>query len=656
MNRIFEIKLFFILLFLFFFKSDLLSQSVDTSFSSGNYEVLLENITDENTGEYFLDKMKQLSDNPININRCDAGDLSEIPYIQKETINRILRYREEYGSITSKYALKKIIDNESQYDIINPFIIYREKSTTYIKFSSTNSSTLEKSRGYDSVYLGSALKSINKFIFESIPGHISCGFLTDKDPGEKSFSDFYSGFAAYKDERWNIIAGDFLAGFGYGLCLSKSFMLSKGNVILRPDENNVKSLTPYTSSAESNFMRGLAFSSSFGDLNFSLFYSNNYFDASIDSNDNITSIGSDGYHKTDADLLKKDNLKEKIFGIRSFYRLNNYLFGINFYHNEFSHEMTLNNFYSFKGRESNPFSLDFSAVYEKISIFSELAKAQNEGLALLFGTYLKPMNNIEISMIYRKYPENYINLHANAFSESGTNNEEGLYFGIALKPVSFLKINAYYDAFKFPYRTYFNPLPTSGMDGLVFIELDYFKQHKIYIKYKQKNKEDIFPATDLFNRDIKSLYTAKNQNIRLETLSSFANSLRLKSKVELSIYTVPYKDIDERGILLSEDLHYSISDNLDFSLRYMFFDTDSFNAAIYEYESDVEGIYGNFALSGKGKKYYIMAEYQFPDFLKLSVKFSNIIYQNIKSMGSGYDIIKGNSINKISLNLSLILK
>jgi hypothetical protein len=89
--------------------------------------------------------------------------------------------------------------------------------------------------------------------------------------------------------------------------------------------------------------------------------------------------------------------------------------------------------------------------------------------------------------------------------------------------------------------------------------------------------------------------------------------------------------------------------------RIIFFKTDSYNSAIYEFENDLTGTYSITGLNGQGIRWYCLMKYKLFETLKLSLKYSEIYKPAEKSLGSGYSEITGNFDNQISLQIDFNL-
>jgi hypothetical protein len=640
-------------LIIFILCNELNAQTIDTTFIEITVENNLENISNEESNIFLKEELQRLMSNPLNINYCTKDELLSIPFLPPEAASLIVKSRKKQA-FTEMAELKKLLNNDDLYQNLLPFVtIIKKTKEDIINYSTSLANTMEKSRGYDSVYPGYPVKMINKLQFNLKDYNLVGGFLIEKDPGEKYFTDFYSGHLNYRDNNYEIIFGDYLCEMGQGLCIGMPYSLSKSGNNIASVKKQYNGIKPYFSSAEFNFMRGLAAQTNINNINIMMFFSKNKLDASVDSNGTVGSLIQTGYHRTSSELNKRNNVTETIFGGKLNYRFDSVLLGINFYRNTYDRPLELGGYYAFRGDVSTCFSFDYKVQFDNCYLLGEIAKSGAGSIALLSAIIFEVSDQLNFSLLYRKYPENFINLHSSSFSEGETRNEEGVYFGLYYIPINYFKINAYYDIYKFPYRTYFNPLPTSGKEFLITADFTYFRNNKISIKYKNERKEGTADFRDEYFRNIARIVNRENQSMRLEVNSIINRYFRVRGRIELSKLDYPEEQRHEKGILIFNDINFKPIDNLLISGRVVFFESDSYYSRIYEYESEITGIYNNISLDGRGERMYIMVSYEMKNFMNISFKYSYTFYDGEKSIGTGYDEIKGNVLNKISFSLNL---
>lgn len=118
-----------------------------------------------------------------------------------------------------------------------------------------------------------------------------------------------------------------------------------------------------------------------------------------------------------------------------------------------------------------------------------------------------------------------------------------------------------------------------------------------------------------------------------------------------------YKEFSnkENGFLIYQDVKLKLDEKLFLSSRYIFFQTDSYNSRIYEFENDLSGVFSNNALFGEGFRFYFLIQYKIFHNVNLSIKYSDTFKPNETSLGSSYSEIIGNVDNKLSLQFDLTL-
>jgi len=169
-------------------------------------------------------------------------------------------------------------------------------------------------------------------------------------------------------------------------------------------------------------------------------------------------------------------------------------------------------------------------------------------------------------------------------------------------------------------------------------------------RYKYENK-DVTESIDNSKQVVKRL----RQVIRGEIIYSISNRIRLKGRFEYNSFRISKTDEKENGYLIFQDVRYSPADNFNLYGRIIFFKTDSFNSAIYEYENNLTGVLTNIALFGQGIRWYLLVRYKPAKIFTLSAKYTETYKPSEVSLGSGDNSISGNTDNTISLQLDFNL-
>jgi len=124
--------------------------------------------------------------------------------------------------------------------------------------------------------------------------------------------------------------------------------------------------------------------------------------------------------------------------------------------------------------------------------------------------------------------------------------------------------------------------------------------------------------------------------------------------VDLEVYPDLSKS-KEHGLMLYQDVVSEIGTGLTFNARLAIFRTDSFDSGIGEYEQDLPGTLTVPVLYGQGVRWYLLANYSLFESLHLSLKYVELIRDDVKTIGSGLDELPGNRDNRISIQFDFNL-
>ncbi|GIV45209.1 MAG: hypothetical protein KatS3mg036_0027 [Ignavibacterium sp.] len=140
---------------------------------------------------------------------------------------------------------------------------------------------------------------------------------------------------------------------------------------------------------------------------------------------------------------------------------------------------------------------------------------------------------------------------------------------------------------------------------------------------------------------------------RVELGYVITNKLQMKSRVEYNTYRIDKSDLNEKGLLIFQDFRYELQKYLFIYGRIIFFDTDSFNSAVYEFENDLTGVLTNLPMYDDGMRWYLLIRYKPIDIITLSMKYSETYKPNTKTLSSGNNLINNNIDNRISFQIDV---
>jgi len=663
-----------------FFCSILILTAISFAQTDSTYlrtEEVLEDILQEPIEEVdnsdLYEELEYLIKNPIDINSSDISELQSLPGMDLASAGMIIDHRKKYGYFFSPGELNMVQNLDDELiKKISPFITVKRitveqvavdktidpfaefLSSSGLLMRSRVSNDLQTRKGFvEGKFEGTKPKVYNRLLIKH-DKKFQLGFLSEKDAGEVSLDEFTSYHFALNDIEilHKAVVMDYILEFGQGLTLWSPYGFSKGSDAVYPVKKKDRIIRPYTSATEVNFFRGAAASIKLDNFIVSGFYSNNTIDANIDSaTGEIFSTPEDGLHRTESEIGKRNSAREKMMGGRIDYISGKkFKTGLLYYQSEFSNSFHPTSVFDISGNKFSYTSAYYDFYTNNINLFGEVVYS---------GTSVASINSVQIAITQRftfitsvrSYPRNFISLHGFGFGENSgaTTNEFGIYTGFKWRtPIG--PLNLYYDQFKFPYATFNNPVPSQGNEYLLDFLSKPLKGFSLRLRYKYEYK-DVTETIDNNERLVKRL----KQAIRTELIYNISKKLRLKGRFEYNSVRISAIQESEDGYLFFQDIRYSPTSNFNLYGRIIFFRTDSFNSAIYEYENNLTGVLTNLAMFGEGMRWYILLRYKPLKMFTLSLKFAETYKPKAQTISSGNNEIEGNIDNRVSFQLDVNL-
>lgn len=660
-------------------------------------EELIEEILNETDGSIdFTTLMSDLSayiNSPININTATADELHGLHLLNDFQIHSLLEYRKENGNILSVFELQYIYGFDKKIiKSILPFISFKENLEEDLSLKNAlkygkhrvfvrSQKIIQEQLGYSSIsdsllqlspnsrYSGSQYKIYARYQYQC-QKKLSFGFTTENDPGEELFAgsnskgfDFYSAHLKINDiGRFKTIAlGDYHAKFGQGLAFWSGVAFGKSSNVMLAKKYS-EGIKKYSSVDENQFLRGVSTTIDLGKFDISLFYSVKQIDGNISKYDSIaerplefSSFQQTGYHRTSSEISDEDAIRESVLGTHVDYRTGNFKIGATAVNFQYDANMTsssdLYKLYSFQDNQASLFSLDYDWHKKNFNFFGETSYNVNGSYATLNGLQTNLLSDASLSIIYRDYSKEYFSPYSNALAEgSGTSNEKGVMSGIEIKSFKNIKISAYYDQFLFPWLTFNASSPSKGYEYLFQINYYINDQFEAYVQYKNENKEVDYTSE---MNNLAMLTNREKTRMRFHFSYFVIPQIKFQNRIEYSLYSL--QDIKEKGFMTYQDISWRKKlSPLSFSLRYIIFDTDSYNSRIYLYENDLLYTFSFPSMYDKGTRTYFLLKYNPNSLISFQIKYGITIYSDKEVISSGLNEISGNK--KSELKAQLVMK
>ncbi len=647
-----------------------------------NVEDLIETLAGEmEEGEEsssWLEEMKQLSENQIHVNSAGPGELLRIPFLNELNVAEIIKYRNRFGPFYTVYELasvpgigRDLAEKISFFITTSPGEKVPGSDTTYIPRGHHDLflrswGSLPLPAGYrpsndkPAAYRGSPWKIYLRYGFEK-GDRIKAGITADKDPGEPFFRkpnqtgfDYYSAYVAFRvsDAIPQVIAGDFSAKTGQGLVLWQGFSMGRGADATQISKN-MSRLTPYTSSDENRYFRGVATTFLFGKGKLNLLLSSKKTDANLETGSDsalyFTSLQTSGYHRTLPEMADKRSIRHNVAAL--FYsRISDHVktgFTALYEHFQYpwvpGHQLYQKFFFS--GSYNFNIGADYRWIIKNYQFYGEGAVCRSGGLAIIQGVEARLHDQVNLALQYRHFSRNYHSTWANvAALNDKAINESGYYAGIRVYSASGLTLSAGADWCRSPWILYTTASPSIATEYIFRADYRISRHLSGYIRYQNRERQGKAKEKLLYFNT-----SAQKENLRIHSTFEFKEQLSLSWRVEISGFNAGIK---EQGYLVLQDATWTPSRfPLSANLRFSWFNTSSYNSRIYSFENDLLYAFSSLSFSGKGIRTYLNLKGTLTRNTNIWLKIANTSYLDRDVISSGYNEIKGKSKTELKIQL-----
>ncbi|MEM7161662.1 MAG: hypothetical protein AAF487_04400 [Bacteroidota bacterium] len=656
-------------------------------------EQRIELIAEENEDEqldysHLTDLLDFYFDNPLNLNLASREELEELSLLSRGQIDALENHIENFGPLLNVYELQ-VIDEFDTYDYENlrPFIaVSKDLDRSAISLQSVkdlgkheifilSSRIVERQRGYQlqegsegegTPYLGDPNRIYSRYRFR-YKNNISIGLTGEKDPGEELFQgsqktfDFSSGhlFWSYPGKINKIAIGDFQAQFGQGLTIWSGLAFGK-SIDLTSLKRNPRGISAYASADENRFLRGFSVGGEFNSFSWTVFGSSKRIDANLVLGDTLngeepglvfSSIQNSGFHRTENELFDKDAIRERHLGASLAFQKRNLEIGVLALHTEYEGEFQRNlqvyNQFDFNANQNLATGLHYDWTIRNFNLYGETTRSENGAFGTINGLLAALDPKLSLSALYRNFARDFQSILSNPTMESSRAiNEKGLLLGLDYHPSREWNLSVYFDRFEFPWLRFLSDAPSQGQDAFVQLQWRPSRAFKTYLRYRKRIKaENVNDPLAII--DYPS--DAERVNVRWHAEYKISPSVMLKNRIEWIQRDEEFQE-REIGFLIYQDLNFQpLQSPWTIKLRYALFDTPSYDARLYAYESDLIYTFSIPAFSGTGTRWYAMCRYKFSRKIEFWIRLSQFAYQDQDTVLSGFNEISGNTRTDLRL-------
>ncbi|MCK4352673.1 helix-hairpin-helix domain-containing protein [candidate division WOR-3 bacterium] len=549
--------------------------------------------------ETVIEELQRLKQHPININIAKEEGFIKIYWISPRLAKSIVKTRKKNKGFKSIKDLKEVPGMSDEiFDNIKPYITLKSKykiKPISFELRSRFQETFPKENGNK---LGNPVKSYQrvKLAYSNISGTL----LLEKDPYEYSYTDFMTyGIMIKKLPGFSkIVIGDYRLEFGEGLLFGFPPLITfKTQGMIKGKEKGIRL---YTITGENTFLRGVALESQIYEKikNFT-FFSDTKLDGKFEDGEVSIYYNYEGDYSTELRKVKKDRIREKLFGTRFEFKWRATKLGFTGYKNWY--------FLNPEGTEveaHNLYGFDFTSFIFGLEWFSEIGKC-DETLAAVAGIEYKK-GKIRLGILSRYYPAHFYVLHSSPFSDRTTYingiSEKGNYVYMAYKCSKNTKFIGYTDVF--------TKLPKINSFELPIHKVEYFGEleHKF---------TSCFYITGRYKFESEGISEGKWLRLQADVKLKKIN-FRIRAEKVYETDTVK----NYAGKLLYLDLGFNFSKSSVLTTRFILFNSGLHKFRLYEYERDLPGLMINQSISGEGTRLYLFLRHYIAPFCAFSLKYA----------------------------------
>lgn len=644
------------------------------------YETLLDaagEAEESASWEHLYETLHELYLHPLNLNTVTQAELERLPFLSATQAERIVAYVRTHGPMetVSELMLVQGLDYDTRmmmghfvfvdgkerpqkrrgkgrHEAVGSMEIPFYEKSGYGDFSESTLKRYPNRR-----YLGGMLHHSLRYHFR-YADKLQAGFVVEQDAGEPFFShgtrsyDYHSLYLLLTDigRLKTLAVGDYRLRFGQGLVMNTDFNPGKMAMLSSLGWGG-RGIKKHSSTSEHNAFRGAAGTCRIGNLEATAFFSHRKQDATLDDNRLITSLKTDGLHRTPLEYSKRGNITNTLYGGNLTYRAGAFHSGLTAVYNSFNTllkpaRQTYKRYHP-RGRHFFTMGADYLYNSYRVNLSGETAFSGNGGWATLNRMQLRLWDDWLFTLVQRYYARDYWALYANSFAEnSDIRNECGLYLGIEGIPRTKWHLSGYVDFIYYPWLKYQVSASSFGGEGMVQAVYTPHKRHKSTLRYRLKVRERDYTLAS----GQKALTGILTHRVRYQQAYSPSSTLQLTALVDYDCIHSPYSF--RQGIMLTGRVAWTPEKRaISLYTNLCYFHTDDYDTRISTYERGLLYSYSYRSYYGHGWHGSGTIHWDVNRLLTAIVKISHTYYLDRSTIGTGTELISAPHREELTVQL-----
>ena len=568
----------------------------------------------------------ELSQHPLDMNHATREELEQLPFLSAQQVEEIMEYLYRYGPMKSLAELQMI--RSLDYDrrrLLTCFVCISENPDEEGGKRDYGRSELMatvrvpfKRKDDEDSWLGYPYRHWVKYQF-TYGNRLKAGILGAQDAGEPFFAnknrmgyDFYSVWLQLRQlgRIDNLVVGKYRASMGMGLVINNSFALGKLSMLQNLGRSTT-TLRAHSSRSAADYLNGVGATVNVAKgLTATAFFSYRNQDATLNKDGSVSSIITTGYHRTENEISKKNNLKNTTLGGSIRYQAHGLHAALNIVSTHLNRELKPNTNVLYRkyypvGYDFLNFSADYGYAHPRFSLSGETALNKDGALATIHSLSLRLNDEWSVMTLHRFYSYRYTSLYSRCFSDGGkVQNESGIYLGAIWRPSPRWSVSAYTDYAYFPYLRYQVSQSSHSWDNLlqaIYTNSKWTLSGRYRFRIRQKDGDN--GLRDQYEH--RGRITAEHDG-------------KISSRTQLDANMIASTDRN-MGFMVSQTLGYTYRWlRLNAGLGY--YHTDGYNSRIYLYEQGPLYTYCFNQYYGDGIRYWVMGRANIGKSLMLTAK------------------------------------
>ncbi len=625
---------------------------------------------DAGSGELMYDLLGELESQPVNINAATRDDLERLPFLTEQQIEDLCAYLYRYGPIKTPGELQMIASLDPLRRKLLECFVYmgegdkvsvpamgdvlkygRHDLTATLKVPCYN----RKGDRYDgrNGYLGYKYKHWLRYQY-ACGEAFKAGFTAAQDAGEPFFGggngwgyDYYSFYVQLRRTGVleNLTAGRYRLAFGAGLVMNNDMGYGKLAMLDRLGRNACH-VRVHSSRSAANYLQGAAATFRLlPRLSATAFASYRRLDATLNEDGTAATLLKTGYHRTPAEMGKKNNMAATAAGAHLRYAAHGLHIGATAVYTQFDRQLNPNRKQPYRrfhaaGTRFMNLGTNYGYTHRLFNFAGEAAVDGNGALATLNSIGINVCRSLSLMAVHRFYSLRYTSLYANSYSDGGhVQNESGLYAGADWQPTRRFRLKLYTDFVYHPWATYDATQASQAFDNMIQAtwqpgNWELSARYRLRIRQKDDGQSDRTVWHSTHRMRWSAAYgQAQGWNAALQADAAYAASLQR-----------------DWGLMLSARAGCSLS-RLHADAHAGYFRTTGYESRLYTYEYGMRYDMAYPAFYGEGIRYSLMLRAGVGRSLSLSVKVGVTDYFDRPVIGSGLQQINASSMADADLQL-----